>query len=641
MRLPFSFTGVELHAHGASSLRVRLASGGALLAADESGQPVVSLDSLVVREVSAAEFAGARDAHRDSLFGLDWRAVPSPPESAALSPEVVLFECGDAGPGVAGAHACAGKVLALLQEWLSDERFWVSPGVGHRGRGGGESWRGRAWLVSIAGMGSGAFCPGGESWAVRVGRCRSRAGFQGDPCAGAGLGRAADGRYAKARCSPPGSHARAQMPRRRPRRFDPEGTVLITGGTGSWVLVARHLVTGHGVRHLLLASRRGPEAEGASELQAQLEGLGAQVRIAACDVSERGRLEPLLQSVAKAHRSMRWCTSGALDDGVIGSLTAERMDGVLSSKADAAWHLHELTQQMDLQAFVLFSSAAGVLGSPGQGNYVAANAFLDALAAHRHARGLTATSLAWGLWEQTSNITGGLSDADRSRMARSGLRALPSEEGLELFDEALTRDEAIALAAPLDLAILRARARTRSIPALFNDLVRVPTRRAGEPDVSLAGRLIGAPESEREGIVLELVRSQVATVLGHVLPQAVDAQRAFTDLGFDSLTAVELRNRLNVETGLRLPTTLVFDYPTSAELAQYLLGAMSGRQLSVAAPLAPVGAFDEPLAVVGMSFVFRVAFVLRRDWGSWLSVVGMASRIFLLSWLGFGGFVGS
>ena len=272
--------------------------------------------------------------------------------------------------------------------------------------------------------------------------------------------------------------------------------------------------------------------------------------------------------------------AGVLDDGVIGSLTAERVDRVLAAKVDAAWHLHQLTQHLDLQAFICFSSAAGVLGSPGQGNYAAANAFLDALVAYRRARGLVGSSMAWGLWEQASGMTGGLDEVDFARMARSGVGALSSEQGLELFDAALGASEAFTLPVALDLAVLRAQARVGALPALLRGLIRAPARRASKQGSSLARRLAETPEAEREGVMLEILRVQVATVLGHASPEAIDPQRAFKDLGFDSLAAVELRNRLNAATGLRLPTTLAFDYPSSAVLARYLLDKVAHNGLS-------------------------------------------------------------
>ncbi|WP_197362276.1 beta-ketoacyl reductase, partial [Streptomyces clavuligerus] len=225
--------------------------------------------------------------------------------------------------------------------------------------------------------------------------------------------------------------------------IDPTGTVLVTGGTGLLgSLVARHLVTRHGVRHLLLVGRRGPAAPGAAELTAELTALGAHTTVAACDVSDRAALAALLTTLPEAHPLTAVVhTAGTLDDGVISSLTPERMDTVLRPKADAALHLHHLTQDLPLSAFVLFSSAAGTFGGPGQANYAAANAFLDALAQRRSADGLPAHSLAWTLWEQRSALTERLDDADTRRLARSGMPALTTAQGLTLFDAALTTDE--------------------------------------------------------------------------------------------------------------------------------------------------------------------------------------------------------
>jgi acyl carrier protein len=263
--------------------------------------------------------------------------------------------------------------------------------------------------------------------------------------------------------------------------------------------------------------------------------------------------------------------AGVLDDATIDSLTAERIDGVLAAKADAAWYLHELTEHADLAMFVSFSSAAGTLGGPGQGNYAAANAFLDALAAHRRALGLAGSSIAWGLWEEDSGMTRGLSEADRSRVARSGVGTLSSGQGLELFDIALGAGEAFMLCAPLDRRALIAQARMGVLPGVLAGLVGVPVGRSSEHGLSLARRLAASPEAEREELVLELVRSQVAAVLGHASAEGVGARRTFKELGFDSLAAVELRNRLNAATGLRLAATLAFDHPTPAALAGYLL----------------------------------------------------------------------
>ncbi|MGV9856865.1 type I polyketide synthase, partial [Streptomyces sp. NPDC003442] len=302
-------------------------------------------------------------------------------------------------------------------------------------------------------------------------------------------------------------------------------------------------------------------------------------------------------------------TAGVLDDGVIGSLTPERMAGVLRPKVDAAWNLHELTRELDLSAFVLFSSAAGVFGAAGQGNYAAANAYVDALAQHRTALGLPGTSLAWGLWADSSGMTGGLDQADVSRMSRGGVAALATDEGKELFDAAGRAGEALLVPVRLDLAAARAEAASTGVVApLMSGLVRVPARRTAEGSAgtgALAQRLARLNETERLQTLLELVRTQVAAVLGYATADSVDPDRAFRDLGFDSLTAVELRNRVNAVTGLRLPATLVFDYPTSLVLAEHLRDELAGTRAQSGLPVSTVGALDdEPIAIVGMSCRF-------------------------------------
>ncbi|MGO4425736.1 beta-ketoacyl reductase, partial [Streptomyces sp. MCAF7] len=235
--------------------------------------------------------------------------------------------------------------------------------------------------------------------------------------------------------------------------FDPDGTVLITGGTGTLgAVLARHLVGRHGVRHLLLASRRGPDAPGATELGAELAELGAEVTVRACDSGDRAALADLIARIPTGHPLTGVVhAAGVLDDATVSSLTPRHLDTALTPKADAAFHLHELTRHAQLRAFVLFSSAAGVLGAAGQGNYAAANAFLDALAEHRRAQGLPALSLAWGLWEQGSGMTGHLDGTDLARITRSGLAPLATEDALALFDAALVGDRPCLVPARLDL----------------------------------------------------------------------------------------------------------------------------------------------------------------------------------------------
>ncbi|WP_413809411.1 type I polyketide synthase [Streptomyces sp. OE57] len=393
--------------------------------------------------------------------------------------------------------------------------------------------------------------------------------------------------------------------------FDPEGTVLVTGASGSLGgLVARHLVAERGVRRLLLVSRRGGEAPGAEELRAELAELGAEARWAACDVADRDALAAALAAIPAEHPLTAVVhTAGVLDDGVIGSLTPERITHVMRPKADAAWNLHELTRELGLTAFVLFSSASGVFGTPGQGNYAAANAFLDALAAHRRAEGLPALSLAWGPWAG-AGMAGGLDEADIGRMRRAGLPPLSPAEGLALLDAALTTDEVAPVPMRVDAVALRAQAAAGALAPLLRGLVRVPVRRAVDTAAgggsALAERLAGLSAAEQDRLLLDLVRTQVAAVLGYAGPQAVEEGRAFKDLGFDSLTAVELRNLLREATGLRLPPTLVFDYPTSTALAGHLREEIVGDPADAVVPDRVISAVDrdDPIAIVAMSCRF-------------------------------------
>ncbi|HWA54739.1 MAG TPA: type I polyketide synthase, partial [Solirubrobacterales bacterium] len=364
-----------------------------------------------------------------------------------------------------------------------------------------------------------------------------------------------------------------------PRALDPEGTVLITGGTGALgAAVAQHLAGAGGVRRLLLASRAGPEATGAEELRAELADLGCEARLVACDVAERDELERLLGLIPPEHPLTGVVhAAGTLDDGVIEALDRERLDRVMRPKVDGAAALDELTERLDLAQFVLFSSGAATLGNPGQGNYTAANSYLDALAQRRRARGLAGQALAWGLWAQGEGqgMGGGLAEADLTRLARLGIVPLSAEEGLRLFDFARGVDEPLLVPAHLDVARLRAFAGTGLLPPLLRNLVRAPARRERAGGRSLARRLTGVAESEWSAVVLETVRGEVAAVLGYDSAEEIDPASEFKNLGFDSLAAVELYNRLCQTTGLRLPTTLGFDYPTPEAVAGFLCAEMA------------------------------------------------------------------
>ncbi|MGO8963785.1 MAG: SDR family NAD(P)-dependent oxidoreductase [Mycobacterium sp.] len=353
------------------------------------------------------------------------------------------------------------------------------------------------------------------------------------------------------------------------------GSVVITGGTGmAGSALARHLVDRYGVAHVVLVSRAGADADGVAELVGQLQGAGAQVSVMACDVADRDAVAAMLAQVP-AQYPLRGVihAAGILDDGLISSLSPDRVDAVLRAKVDGAWNLHELTQDRDLSAFVVFSSMAGILGTPGQANYAAANSFLDGLAAFRRAHGLPGLSLAWGLWEQASAMTAHLADRDKARMSRVGLAPLSTEQALELFNTAMLGEGAVVVAAQLDRVALSDN--TAALPTLLSQLSTRPARRViddtdtAASTTGLAARLHGLSAERRQHELVDLVCSNAATVLGHSTAD-INAERAFQDLGFDSLTAVELRNRLKTATGLTLSPTLIFDYPTPMVLAEHL-----------------------------------------------------------------------
>ncbi|MCX5409992.1 SDR family NAD(P)-dependent oxidoreductase (plasmid) [Streptomyces sp. NBC_00335] len=594
-RLPFAWNEVALYASGASALRVRAARSGTdgltLELADHTGAPVAAIGTLAMRAVSTRQLGAAGGQSHESLYRTDWAAVTLPQtgrtafelvsEAACVralaeavasgtpAPEVILLDTRTVtgGTGAARSHALAARVLAVLQAWSA------------------ESLLDGAKLVVATG---GAVRDVTDPAATAVwGLVRSAQAENPDRIVLVDLDRDSENLLSAAVASGEPQLAlrrgAATAPRlaREPRAedtgsvLDPQGTVLVTGGTGTLgTLLARHLVTSHQVKHLLLVGRRGLGAEGAVELREELAALGAEVRIEACDAADRDALAALLASVPVEHPLTAVVhTAGVLDDGVISALSPERLEKVFRPKVDAAWNLHELTRDLDLAAFVLYSSAAGVFGTPGQGNYASANAYLDGLAQYRKDTGKAAVSLAWGLWAEATGMTAHLDDADIERGRRGGMLGLPNTEGLALFDAALHSGEAALMPAKLDLAELRAQAAGTGVQPILHGLVR-PARRAAKAAVptgeTLAQRLAGRTEQERAQLLLDLVRVQVAAVLGVTNPATVDVTRAFKDAGFDSLTAVEFRNRLTEATGVRLPATLVFDYPTPTALVQLL-----------------------------------------------------------------------
>ncbi|MCX4547571.1 type I polyketide synthase [Streptomyces sp. NBC_01500] len=397
--------------------------------------------------------------------------------------------------------------------------------------------------------------------------------------------------------------------------WDTTGTVLVTGATGQLGgVLCRHLVAVHGVRHLLLLSRRGSAAPAAAQLVADLTELGAHVTLVACDAADRPALAAVLADIP-ADRPLTGVvhTAGVLADATVTSLTPAQVRRVLRPKVDAAVNLHELTRTAPLSAFVLYSSVSAALGAPGQGNYAAANSFLDALAAHRRAEGLAGLSLGWGLWAPAGagDMTGGLDEADLRRMARGGVVPLSATDGVALFDLAPSAGRAALLPVRLDLAALRDTA--DHLPPVFRALVRRPRRRAAEAasatSASLVERLRQFSVEERTEAVRELVRAQAATVLGHDTADDVALDQPFRDLGIDSLTAVELRNQLNAITGLRLSATLVFDHPTAAAVSTHVLERLLGAEQDPASPApSPTGAAarrtEDRIVIVGMSCRF-------------------------------------
>ncbi|MEU1815980.1 SDR family NAD(P)-dependent oxidoreductase [Streptomyces roseifaciens] len=661
--LPFSWAGVAVQATGATVLRVRLSLTGpdrqsaALTVADGTGQPVATVADLALRPLSRDALTEAGGTTRDGMFRVGWAELPldsgtddsaawallgdtahglglgagrtyaglpelagAVTDGAPVPPVVVLpllpaDPADGAGDEPAGrARAAVHHVLRTARAWLADERFAdaklvvvtrgaVAAGtedvtdLAHAGvwgllRSAATENPGRFLIADLGGAGD----TGRDGDGPTAGALLTAAVTSGETQAAVRGGRILTPRLARASRTPEARDGAAP-------RWD-EGTVLITGATGTLgSALARHLVTEHGAQHLLLLSRRGPEAPGATELRTELTELGAGVTLAACDVTDREALARTLAEIPAEHPLTAVVhTAGAVDDGLLSGLTPERLDAVLRPKVDAAWNLHELTRDAHLSAFVLFSSLAGLLGTAGQANYAAGNTFLDALAAHRRAHGLPATSLAWGLWEETSASTGHLADVDLQRMARSGLLPLATRDGMALFDAAGRLDDAVLAVTRLDVAALRGR---DDVPPLLRGLAPAARRRAaaGTGDgTTPAQRFAALAPEERDRVLTGLVRTHVAGVLGHSANAAVDGDRAFKELGFDSLTAVELRNRLQTATGLRLPTTLVFDHPNTTSLAAYLSAQVAGvRPAAPRTAAAPAATAGDPVVIVGMA----------------------------------------
>ncbi|SBT94598.1 Acyl transferase domain-containing protein [Streptomyces sp. DI166] len=634
VRVPFAWRDLTLHACGADRVRVALTPGGpdgatpTVTVADPDGRPVLTADSLTLRPLSTDQIPAA--ARTDRLFRLDWHPLdttaPEPAHDetwailgsdplglaaelqyagttvtayadlAALTavldagvpaPPVVLLPCAAPGgpathdrpatPDADTAHDAVQHTLATLRDWLADPRLTDT----------------RLVVVTAGAIATrtGEDVPDlahAALWGlVRTAQTEHPDRFllvDTGPTPDADL--LTDAVRAALDAGEPQSALRDErilvprLARRQPTGhttpWRPDGTVLITGGLGTLgTLVARHLAGEHGVRRLYLTSRSGADAPGAAALVADLARLGADAEVIACDVADAGELAALFDKIPPEHPLTAVVhAAGVVDDAVLTALTPHQVEDVLRPKLDAALTLHTLTRDLDLTAFVLFSSTASVLGGPGQANYAAANAFLDALAHHRRAQGLPATSVAWGLWAETSGMTGRLDRTDLDRITRSGLAPLATPDALGLLDTAGASDDALLVAVEIAMTTLRRNARTGMVPPVLSGIVPTPPRRTSARTTgdapTLTQQLAGRSPKERLAHLQELVRGHVTEVLAHGSTTTLDTDRDFADLGFDSLTAVELRNRLSAVTGLRLPTGLVFDYPSPSALAAHL-----------------------------------------------------------------------
>ncbi|HSZ28519.1 MAG TPA: type I polyketide synthase, partial [Pseudonocardiaceae bacterium] len=623
LRLPFACSGVSLFPTSATEARVRMSQTRpdtvTLAVTDPAGTPIATIEAITVRPVAPELFT--RQARSDSLFQVDWILVSAGsrstsaryaivgeapegllsvieqvgpvtryPDLAALqettadgAPDVVLLAVPAAPESDDVAEAARTATLGMLrslQQFLADDALTdthlvvltngavaaqdadplselTNAPIWGLVRVAQSENPGRFTLIDVDGEISSY-----RAIPVALGGDEPQLAIRDGACFAPRLARSA-------------TRGDRPLP-----ALDPNGTVLVTGGTGTLgAATARHLVVQHGARRLLLVSRRGSQADQAAELTAELEGLGAHVTITACDTTDRAALTAVLATVPAHHPLTAVVhTAGVLDDATISSLTPDRLEAVLRPKVDAAWNLHVATEHLDLAAFVLFSSATGTVGNPGQGNYAAGNAFLDTLAQYRHARGLPATSLAWGLWAVEEGMAATVSSQERTRMRRSGLLPLATNQAFELFDTALALDWAVLVPARLDTALLRA---SGSDTPLYRGLVPKQARRATMADPAggptLPRRLTGLSDAAQHELVLDTVRTHIAAVLGHDVPGSIDADCGLLDMGFDSLTAVELRNALGAATGLRLPRTVVFDYPTAGELARYLHELCTGQ----------------------------------------------------------------
>ncbi|WP_405162982.1 type I polyketide synthase [Nocardia sp. NBC_01499] len=573
--LPYAWTGIGATAPAGTRVRVRCARTGpaevALSITTPDGAPVLTVESLALMPATAGQLRGGTDG----LYRIDWPTVPVGAAPAGQKPEIVYVTKGS-GTVPRAARAVARQVLELVQQRLADPAAAAPLIIATR----------RAVAVSAEESPDLVLAP---VW----GLVRSVQSEHPDRFVLVDTDGRDESLRLLATVDPAGEPQLAiragvaQVPRLapaaaagRPSRWNPDGTVLLTGATGALgALFARHLVAEHGVRRLLLLSRRGAEAPGAAELAAELTALGAEVTQAACDVSDAAALaERIAEIPTHAPLTAVVHLAGVLDDGGVETMRTGQLDRVFAPKVDAAWHLHELTKELPLAEFVLYSSIVGTAGNAGQANYGAANSFLDALAAHRRAEGLPGRALAWGPWEL--GMAAELDEVALARFRRMGMVPLPAETGTALFDAALRDEAAILVPVLLDRAALRIGER---VPAVLRALVPAvpPVEPAATP--GLADELAGLSADEQRERLIELLRSIAATVLDYPDPDEIDAELTFKEIGFDSLSGVEFRNQVKQDTGVQIPATVIFNYPTTAALAERL------RELLFPAEPAPGG----------------------------------------------------
>jgi NADP-dependent 3-hydroxy acid dehydrogenase YdfG/acyl carrier protein len=602
LKLPRSWQGVSLRATGAAELRVWVGAGAdskhvSLCLADGSGEPLGEI-ALLRTQPMAADALGVTEATLPDMYAVDWIKVPMPDASAAqtwallgdalpefaaavryrdfaalaagldrgeAAPQQLVLSCIARAPhgGLDDLHRASHRALELLQACLADERLLATQLTVVTRR-----------AVAAADVEDVLDLTHAPLW----GLLRAAQSEYPDrtlklidldtQLMSIELFRSALASEELQLALRAGEALAPRLARTRVAEFvlPPElptaGTVLITGGTGALAaLLARHLVEQHGVQQLILCSRSGRSVPVVAELEAQ----GATVRVVACDVADRGALQALLASIPEQHALGAVIhTAGVIDDGVLTAQNAERLDRVFAPKVDGAWNLHDLTRDLPLAAFVMFSSVSGVLGAAGQSNYAAANAFLDALAQHRRSAGQRAHSLAWGYWAERSAMTGQLDDKQRARIKRAGIQPLTAAQGLALFDRALAGSRSQLVPARLELAAFSA----ELAPQILRGLVRRQLRHVNA-SAALRTKLVTLGRTEQEALVLNVVRMAVAKST-NVVPSEIGPNQPVHELGLDSLMALELRKHLAAQTGLRLPASLLFDYPTPAKLSRRL-----------------------------------------------------------------------